>query len=121
MRTQNTPRSPANSEPVKIMKKVEEQDHPSCADGKKLPDLEIQLVSRPRMHWWAQIAALSMSHRKPAFKISYAVPLLAKSTRLLRLCSTLRLACSVARGPAAPQTKPLALERGNQRNSAQAP
>merc|ERR1719171_2503441 len=26
------------------------------------------------MLWWAQIVALSMSHRKPAFKISYAVP-----------------------------------------------
>jgi hypothetical protein len=38
--------------------------------------------------------------------------LMAWSIRLLHPCSTLYLACSATRGPDAPQTKPLAVERG---------
>jgi len=40
--------------------------------------------------------------------------LVAWSIRLLQLCSTPCLACSVTRCPDAPQTKPLAVERGPQ-------
>jgi len=50
------------------------------------------------------------------FKISYAVPrgIVARSIRLLRPCSAPCPACSVARRPDTPQTKPLAVAQGAQ-------